>query len=235
MATSNVVVGGASVTGPQWKELVRQIVDNELSSEQVQAIIEHRNPFAVERSVSPSALGIAEAQLAAWHTLYQERGIELGEILIPERKPCFDRLIVVAARLTNNQVYAWCEQKFGCWRYQGDLNTITSERSPKRAYAIWVRERVEADEELKNLSANQLEKKKVSGITLLERLLYELKYFAETGKHLDVENFTLCAGSRCSDGNVPRVGWRSGRREVGVSWCGPDRARDGLRARAVVS
>lgn len=45
MATSKAVVEGASVTGPQWKELVRQIVDGELTSSEVQAIIERRNPF----------------------------------------------------------------------------------------------------------------------------------------------------------------------------------------------
>jgi len=46
MATSKkVVVEGASVTGPQWKELVRQIVDGELTNLEVQAIIERRNPF----------------------------------------------------------------------------------------------------------------------------------------------------------------------------------------------
>jgi hypothetical protein len=36
----------------------------------------------------------------------------------------------------------------------------------------------------------------IRGHYLLERLLYELKYFAETGKHLDIDNLTLCSGSR---------------------------------------
>ena len=190
-------------------------------------------PVAPARA--PVALGDAEAQLTDWRRLYQGFGIELGEVVIPERKSGLDRLIVVAAGLTNNQVYDWCSQKFGCWRYYNDLNSVKSERNPTKAYAIWIRERVEADEEHKSLSANQLKKQKVDGITLLERLLYELKYFAETGQHLDVQNWTLCSGSRYSDGGVPFVGWYSGSREMRVHWCRVVYAYDCLRARSVVS
>jgi len=90
----------------------------------------------------------------------------------------------------------------------------------------------EADEDLKNKSANDLKREGIAGITLRERLLYELEYFKKTGQHLDIDNITLCAGSRGSDGGVPRVGWRSG--WVGVSWCGPEGSRAGLRSRRAV-
>jgi len=100
-------------------------------------------------------------------------------------------------------------------------------------YAIWVRDRVEADEEHKNKSAKDLANGNISGETLLERLLHELKYFLETSKHLDLTNITLCSGSRDSDGSVSDVGWRGDR--LCVDWDGPGLAVGILRAREVVA
>ena len=96
-----------------------------------------------------------------------------------------------------------------------------------------MRDRQEADEELKNKSANDLKSDGTNCVTLEERLLLEMMYFRETGKHLDIQNITLCAGSRRPRGGVPRVSWYSV--GVGVDWCGPGHAYGGLRARAVVS
>ena len=237
MATNKVVVAGSDVTASQLKDFFRQIEDGSINGGILQAVLDHRDPKETPIVARPVLvpLGDAEAQLAEWRALYQEYGTELGEISIPARQAGFDRLIVVAAGLTNNQVYDWCKAKFGCWRYQADLDSITHGRDTTKSYAIWIRERVEADEENKNLSANQLKKKKVNGITLLERLLYELKYFAETGKHLDISNWTLCSGSRHSDGLVPDVDWHSVDRKMSVRWYYPDSAHDSLRARSVVS
>ncbi|MDP3901613.1 MAG: hypothetical protein Q8Q37_01385, partial [bacterium] len=65
-------------------------------------------------------------------------------------------------------------------------------------------------------------------------LLYELKYFLETnGQHLDVMNWTLCAGSRGTDGGVPRVDWDGA--QLRVVWCNPESANGPLRARQAVS
>lgn len=91
----------------------------------------------------------------------------------------------------------------------------------------------EADPENANKSANQLEQK--DQITLRERLLFELEYFKKEGKHLDVDNWTLCAGSRDRDGDVPRVYWSSDYRNVRVDWCDPDYSDGGLRSRSAVS
>lgn len=91
----------------------------------------------------------------------------------------------------------------------------------------------EADEDLKNKSANDLEKEGIPGITLRERLLYELAYFNKTGQHLDVKNVTLCAGSRDSGGRVPRVRWGSD--ELYVRWYAPGSRGDDLRSRRAVS
>ncbi len=90
---------------------------------------------------------------------------------------------------------------------------------------------MEADEELKNKSANMLAEAGIKGETLPERLLHELKYFTDTGKHLDVKNTTLCSGSRDPYGVVPLVDWLSVAGGMRMHWCG----LDDLRARAAVT
>ena len=47
--------------------------------------------------------------------------------------------------------------------------------------------------------------------------MFELEYFKKNGKHLDVDNITLCTGSRCSGGNVPGVGWGDARLSVAAT------------------
>ena len=183
-------------------------------------------------------------QIGEWKQFYAEHfGLEDTETLmrdsqVPPMKAGFGQLIVVQQGLTLNQVYAVCESKFKCWRYSDDLDASVTknDRMPTKDYAIWIQNgRIEVDEELKNLSANDLTKKNIAGITLLERLLYELFYFWKTKKHLDIKNVTLCSGSRLSDGNVPRVDWHAGGREVYVFWYRPSDSVAGIRARAVVS
>ncbi len=122
--------------------------------------------------------------------------------------------------------------------YTDELDKMVpaNDRDPsKGSYAIGFRRTVEADEENKKKSANALAKESHKGITLLERLLLELGYFLATGNHLDTSNTTLCAGSRCSDGNVPGVVWSVVDRGVYVRCYSPDYACGVLRSRSAVS
>ena len=127
---------------------------------------------------------------------------------------------------------------FPCWRWTEDnfdKIVIYNERDAKNGpYSIWVRDEVEADEKYKNLSANQIKGMNIKTETLVERLIHELKYFQETGKHLDIKNITLCTGSRYSDGNVPYVCWNDDGR-LRVHLCGTDGCHDNLRSREAVS
>lgn len=118
-----------------------------------------------------------------------------------------------------------------------DQSVIENDRHPTKdgSYVVYFTANVEADENLKNLSANQLKSAETKGITLLERLLLELAYFLTTGKHLDENSVTLCSGSRCSGGRVPFVRWYSDNLWICVFWCYLGRRFDGLRSRAVVS
>jgi hypothetical protein len=212
----------------QTATILKLVVDNKRDAGEVSRIFQS---IIDEKPVDISSV------LAGWQAFYRKffwLDLDLSSVKIPERQSRFDRLIVVAKGLTLNQVYAICAKHFPCWRYADDLDkeVIQNDRQPTQTYAVWVRDRVEADEENKNLSANQLKKQKALGITLLERLVYELKYFQETGKHLDVENVTLCSGSRDSDGSVPRAYWYDDKFKV--HWCNPGGSRGDIRSRSVV-
>ncbi|MEK9185955.1 MAG: hypothetical protein AAB863_04230 [Patescibacteria group bacterium] len=181
------------------------------------------------------------SRLRDWQSFYKKffgLDTDFSSIRIPERKSGFDRLLIIAQGFTPNRVYDACSpQNFACWRYVDDLDVSVThnDRVPTEHYAIWVRDRQEADEELKNISANDLQKKKINGITLLERMVFGLKYWSETGRHLDVKNVTLCAGSRHRDGYVPRVCWVGSYGRVHVSWFHPDDSDSRLRSRQAVS
>ena len=109
-----------------------------------------------------------------------------------------------------------CGKLFKVWWYtDSDLDElVTSDRNSSEAYKVSFRVNVEADEGLKNKSAEDLERKGIKGITLLERLQLEVDYFKSASKHLDIESWTLCSGSRNSDGSVPCVDWRDGKMRV---------------------
>jgi len=180
-----------------------------------------------------------QEMLADWANFYKEvYGLELdfSGITIPDRKPGFDRLLVIAQGMTPQRLFDKCKELFPSVKYT-DRNLdeiIESDRTSKDGhYAIWIRDRVEADGENKNLSADDLKKRGSAEITFEERTLYELKFFKETSDHPDKKNWTLCPGSRYSDGVVPLARWRVGRFEV--DWSGTDSLRDDLRSRSVVS
>ena len=178
--------------------------------------------------------------LCSWETFYRDLfgwELDFSTLVIPRPERGFDRLLVVPQGLTPESLYAKCRELFSCWKYTDNLDSITSERDSAKigTYAIWVRGRKEADEEMKNKSADDFAASGIKGITLPERLLYELKYFMETKKHLDMENLTNCTGSRDTDGEVPFVTWH-----VERGWMDVDRFYSGhkfdrLRARAVIA
>lgn len=140
--------------------------------------------------------------------------------------------IVDDGKLKTSEVLDKCKKLFDVYSYLDDKQL--DKYFPKVKSNRYFEKNIEADEEFKNKSADDLEKEGVQGITLRERLLMEIKHFTETGQHLDVENVTLCSGSRYSGGLVPSVNWGAGYRRLYVSWYHPtDRPAD-LRSRAAV-
>ncbi len=177
--------------------------------------------------------------LVEWCNFYRDEfGIELNlsNLVIPLKREGCDCLLIIASGITIEQVFQKCKSKFGAWKCTDtdlDQAVPTNDRTNSETYAIWVRDRQKADEELMNKSANQLAQEKIPGITLLERLIYELKYFKETGKHLDINSWALCSGSRYTGGDVPSVFWSDVK--LVVYWADVDGADDCLHSREVVS
>lgn len=224
------MVGSMSDWSGVLKDFFRQIHDGSLTFEMVQAVVEHRNPFEKPDYITD------------WQNFYQEvfgMKVDFSKLRISEKRKDFNRLIIVAKGMTPQKLFDKCKELFLSWKWTSkslDEAVSHSDRTAeKESYTIWIRDRVEADRELKNLSANALKERKLAGITLEERLLLELKYFKKTKKHLDIQNITLCSGSRSSDGTVPLVRWYSSFDELYVSWYRPGYAASLLRSREVVS
>jgi len=186
----------------------------------------------------PSKDPYAEAR-RQWEKFYQEffgLTVDLSAVKIPDVQADFSRLIIVMPGITLNAAMDACKKRFPTWQYYDDLDksvTKNDRTAAGGAYAVWLRNRVEADEEHSNKSANELAGQNFKGITLLERIIMELEYFGRTGQHLDIQNVTLCSGSRISVGRVPFAYWGDGRFYVNTFSAGYSFSY--LRAREAVS
>ena len=151
--------------------------------------------------------------IAQWQTFYSEKfgmRLEFTGIKIPKKPEGDWRLLLVVVDLIE-QLYKKCKELFSCFIDPsiklGDVFEETCCNSNEIVYAVWVKDVQEADEDLQNLSAADITSKGILTENLSERLLHELKYFEETGKHLDEENVTICTSPKLSDGNVMTVAW----------------------------
>lgn len=137
---------------------------------------------------------------------------------------------ITETKQKTSEILTKCKKLFSVWSYYSNEQLDKDFPIPKKT-TRYFKKVVEADEELKGISVNELKEKRIEGITLRERLLMELQYFKETNKHLDINNITLCSGSRFADGSVPCVRW--GGDELRVGWSHPDDQGDRLRSRAL--
>ncbi|MBI2120443.1 MAG: hypothetical protein HYT94_02350 [Parcubacteria group bacterium] len=170
---------------------------------------------------------------------YFKWNVDFGRVFIPPKPEIGSWLLLTQAQgMTNNKMFARMEQLFKCWRYSDDLDVAvpTNARTTENHYAVWVRDGVEPDAEFLGKSTREADPDMKIGVTLLERNTLEVKYYAKTGKHLDIVGGTRCSASLDSDGNVPNVYWNPDDGAVDVCWRGVGRSYDkwGIR-RAVYS
>ncbi len=136
---------------------------------------------------------------ADWRNFYRTNfDIKLGDLELPAESAEFVRPIIVAKDLTPNRVFDVCVKNFPSWRYVDDLDKsfVNNDRYPENSYAVLVRDTIETEGIHAGKTAEELAEAGIKGITLLERMIFELKYFTETRGHLDTYNQTLCSGSR---------------------------------------
>lgn len=176
-----------------------------------------------------------------WQKFYKEHfnwDVDFSRVIVPS-KPTIGlwRLIIIARGMMNNKMFARMEQLFKCLKYADNLDTAvpTKARTTESHYAVWVRDGVEPDAEFLGKSTREVDPDMKIGMTLLERMTLELKYFTETGKHLDIKELTFCSGSRNSDGGVPCVCWHPYDGAVGVRWDYVGRTNSGWGVRRAVS
>ncbi|MDO9230853.1 MAG: hypothetical protein Q7U36_00005 [bacterium] len=177
-----------------------------------------------------------------WQNFYQAEGIEIDFLgfHIPEKPDGDWWMIVVAPGMTYGKVIQARHKGFNVGVYAENLDGVIDYSKEQRLainkpYAVWVKANIEADPDLKNKSANDLGA--TPAVTLLERLLLEIFYFSFISKnnHLDIDNFTLCTGSRDLGGKVPRVSFHRSVGKVIVAWPLPSDAHNNLCSRQVVS
>lgn len=209
-------------------DLLEKLRKEVITPRELSLFLKRQNPFVITDICQ---------EWSEFYRKYFRIIVDFTDVPIPDNPGDFDRIIFIPKGLKLNQVATALRKHFKVSLYIEDLDgsVVKNVRNADKAYAIRLRERVEADEEFKNTSANQLEEQNVNCITLLERLIYELKYFSETGQHLDIKNWTFCAGSRYFDGSVPDVDCSSDDGGLRVRWAGPGGSGDGLRVRQVVS
>lgn len=186
------------------------------------------------------AVSDLKEQLGWWTSLWAELGFTIDPvgITLPTVPAGFGpaRLIVIPKGLTIQKAWKIAESLFPCKNWiDGDLDKAipTNDRVAYKNYAVAFRDRVEADEEFKNLSANDLKARNHTGITALETIVDEIGFYRKTGGHRDVQNVTLCTGSRISYGYVPKSIWYDDKFQL--DWHDADDRHDSLRSRQAVS
>lgn len=151
--------------------------------------------------------------LLDWRNFYSRVfgcSFDFSDLAVPPYQPGVEKLLVVARGFTEKILYDKCNELFPCHRE--DSPDLHSDRTAhEKTYAVWVRDRQEADKELRNLSFHQVRIQKIRTETLEERELHELKVFDEKRKHLDKKYWTLCSGSQCNkSAMIPSAYWYDG-------------------------
>jgi hypothetical protein len=159
-----------------------------------------------------------------WEKFYQNHWneqVDFTKVRISEKPKGDYRLLIIKQDLTLEAVFQKCKELFNAWKFTDkpldDVVTQNS-RTPTTHYAIWVRNTIEQDPEYLGKSIKDADPDMKIGITLLERLILELKHYQETKQHLDIKGITFCTGSRDAGGGVPCVYWLGGYSGLKVHW-----------------
>lgn len=198
-----------------------------LSMDQCHMFIEHQNPFMD-----------IPALLDEWACFYKRLGfgeIDFSDVVVPNRRPGFNRLIVVPQGMTLEMTIELCRASFPCRVYMDEVLDGTRVKNAGEsfdsAYALWARNGRGPDPILRDMSAYTCRKSEKTFMKLIPRLIFELKFFHECGRHLDNpsvgKNHTICPDTNhirpeekeltYLDGGVPMVS--ADNCGVYIEWC----------------
>ena len=212
-----------------------------LSFERIEYLLKNKNTILRKKLQEVFDIPKDNELCVEWQKFYSDHfkiTADFFGVEIPEKPSKGSwKLIFIPVGLTMNSVLAVMQIKFIVWTYAEDLDVSipTNTRTSAQSYAVWVRIGDEPDEEYLGQSTDQADPYGKIGMTLLERLVFEVKFFVETGNHPDYKGVTFCTGSRYSDGGVPGMCWGSGSGKVGVSWYDVDCSHPSCGLRQAVS
>lgn len=176
---------------------------------QIDYWLAHRNELKKKLNTVFSIVDEHVAVREEWQKFYKEKfnwDVDFSNVIVPQMPVDGKwRLLFIAKGMTCNLVYStWTFKK---WKAYDDIDAsvVTNIRKSTEHYAIWVQDSIEPDTEFLGQSTKQADSDMIIGVTLLERMIHETKYFSETGEHLDVNGLTFCSGSRYSFDSVPDV------------------------------
>lgn len=228
MSSASKAVGTMGDWVGGLRDLFKQIEDG-MHPDDFYGWVAHRQVRRLRKG--DTAEPVYKDHLARWEERFKR---DLSALWIPEHQEGFDCLLVVPQGMRPNKACDRLkEAKMPAYRYTKNLNNIFSGRIACADYAVWMRDGQEADAEFRNMSADDCLARLVNGITLEEQLLFNEDWFLRHGTHLDEKSWTLCTGSRYSDGNVPCVSCCDG--DVRVRWAEHGLAAPVMGVRQVVS
>ncbi len=233
MAVKPQIAEKSPMTDNQAKEIKRLLEDssknafdeylkNDPSIDSAQRIIERAGQFKQRLVALLQEFGTtADTRVIAdWQKFYKDHfglDVDFSKVGIPIRPKGNYRLLFIAKGMSMNVAFARCTELFSTWKYTDDLDAKITQniRTASENYAVWVLDEVEPDKTYRGNSTKQVDSTMELGITVLERIIFEIKYFSETGKHLDVKGVTFCSGSRDSGGSVPLADWGDSEFRIG--------------------
>jgi hypothetical protein len=165
-------------------------------------------------------------------------GKNLPKVKLPMLCHGFGWGMAMASFMSPQWLFDSAKERIGAWKYWDEsLDTVIvkNARDPKKdgSYAFFCRDRVEADEEHKNKSYNQIVVAGITGMTVAEYInLFIWFHWKTGGKLLDRSNWTLLTGSLDRGDYVPYGYGYYGKLSVG--WTSRGYADGILRSRQVV-
>lgn len=105
-----------------------------------------------------------------------------------------------------SKLLAMCRKEFEVYSYLSNDQLDTQFPPPKLSTSRTFNDTQEPDEDLQNMSYDDVKKKNIEFMTIRERIIFELEYYKRTGEHPDEKNITLTS-SLDEDGGVLRSCW----------------------------
>lgn len=181
--------------------------------------------------------------LSAQEKFYREefgKKCDFAGLVIPEAEKIFAWLTCMTEKIGIEELLSGGKNPQPFWKYTNKpLDEVVDLKfgrdGHKNPYIFRAKANVEADENLKDISANKIAELGIVTIGLKERLALGrfLYWFRKKKMILDRNVWTYCAGSRDSDGRVPRVRFYPHAGKVDVDGCDPGGADPSVRSRQV--